>query len=206
MGLLDLFRPKPRIVDWRGLADFVSDHAAYIVNRSMYEYSRARAGPHSEKLFREKAFQAAIEECRWRAYPIGLETVAEYAQSRLRTTAPGRDDAITTALVPVVDDGLSRYPLPDGLHDTFWEEARESARARLWRARLAAPRSGFDIPSTRYDELFALMPIHPDLKAIDYVLVRNNVRASMAMIEGNFDKRVDMAALLSVLPHPSAPT
>jgi hypothetical protein len=206
MGLFDFLKPKPKVSDWRGLADFVSDHAAYLVNRSMFEYSRARAGPHAEKLFREKAFQAAIEASRWSAYPIGAETVSEYVQARLRAAAPAHHDAITTAMVGAVEDALSRYPVPEGFEADFWDRAREEARARLWRARLAAPRSGFDIPATRFDELFALMPIHPDLKAIDYVLVRNNVRASMSTVEGNFGKRVDVPALLAALPAPTSPS
>ena len=54
------------------------------MQKGIYEYSRARAGHYAKVLFREPEFQAAVEESRWRAYPLGLAMVAELVEGVLR--------------------------------------------------------------------------------------------------------------------------
>ena len=75
MGLIDLFRRKPPIRDQAALATFIDENAAFLVQKGIYEYSRARAGHYSKVLFREPEFQSAVEVSRWRAYPLGLVMV-----------------------------------------------------------------------------------------------------------------------------------
>jgi len=42
MGLLDFFRRPPPIRDVEALADFIDRNAAFVVQKGIYEYSRAR--------------------------------------------------------------------------------------------------------------------------------------------------------------------
>ena len=73
MGLYsNIFRPWPPIRDAGALADFIDEHAAFVVQKGIYEYSRARAGHYAKVLFREQSFQEAVERSRWQAYPLGL--------------------------------------------------------------------------------------------------------------------------------------
>ena len=72
MGVLDWFRRPPPIADREALADFIDSQAAFLVQKGIYEYSRARAGYYSKILFAEENFQQAVEHARWRAYPLGL--------------------------------------------------------------------------------------------------------------------------------------
>ena len=53
MGLLDMFRRAPPIRDGQSLADFIDRNAAFVVQKGIYEYSRARAGHYAKVLFRE---------------------------------------------------------------------------------------------------------------------------------------------------------
>src|SRR5688572_28033651 len=80
IDLFAFFRRKPPIADPAALAEFIDGHAAFLVQKGIYEYSRARAGHYSKVLFREKTFQDAIEGSRWRAFPLGLAMVAEAAE------------------------------------------------------------------------------------------------------------------------------
>ena len=61
MGLFDLFRRPPPIAGLRELDDFMDSQAAFLVQKCIFEYARARSGILSEKLFREPAFAAAME-------------------------------------------------------------------------------------------------------------------------------------------------
>ena len=48
-----LFRPRPPIRDREALADFIDSQSAFIVQKGIYEYSRARAGHYAKVLFAE---------------------------------------------------------------------------------------------------------------------------------------------------------
>ena len=84
MGLFDFFRRRQSIRDASELADFIDRHAAFLVQKGIYEYSRARAGHYAKVLFAEPEFHDAVEQSRWRAYPLGLAMVAEVVEGVLR--------------------------------------------------------------------------------------------------------------------------
>ena len=81
MALFDFFRRRRPISDTRELADFIDENSAFLVQKAIYEYSRARAGHYSKVLFAEPDFHKAVEQSRWRAYPLGLAMVAEVVDS-----------------------------------------------------------------------------------------------------------------------------
>ena len=68
----------------RTLADFIDGNAAFLMQKGIYEYSRARAGHYAKVLFPKPEFQAAVEMSRWQAYPLGLAMVAEMVEGVLR--------------------------------------------------------------------------------------------------------------------------
>ena len=56
-----LFRPRPPIRDREALADFIDAQSAFIVQKGIYEYSRARAGHYAKVLFAEQGFAQSVE-------------------------------------------------------------------------------------------------------------------------------------------------
>ena len=90
-GFRDLFFwRKPPITDLDALADFIDEQAAFLVQKGIYEYSRARAGHYAKVMFSEQQFLDALERSRWAAYPLGLAMVGEVAEGVLRPHAwPG---------------------------------------------------------------------------------------------------------------------
>jgi hypothetical protein len=76
MKLLDrFFRRQPPICDKAALADFVDAQSAFLVQKGIYEYSRARAGHYAKVLFAEEGFAKSVEYSRRRAFPLGLAMV-----------------------------------------------------------------------------------------------------------------------------------
>src|SRR5688572_11687257 len=110
MGLFDLFRRRPPIRDLPGLADFIDQNAAFLVQKGIYEYSRARAGHYAKVLFSETGFQEAVETSRWRAYPLGLAMVGELVEGVLRPY--GDRQRGLAALSSLVLSIFDRYPVP----------------------------------------------------------------------------------------------
>src|SRR5688572_32338177 len=86
-GLLDIFRKRPAIRSQQELAQFIDENAAFLVQKGIYEYSRARAGHYAKILFREPEFAEALDRSRWAAFPLGLAMVAEVVEGILRPLA-----------------------------------------------------------------------------------------------------------------------
>src|SRR5688572_21136681 len=130
MGLIDLFRRKPRIRDRDSISRFIDENAAFLVQKGIYEYSRARAGHYSKVLFREAGFQAAVEVSRWRAYPLGLLMVTEMVEGVLRANADDRHAALE-ALSALTLGIFDRYPVPAVLGADAWNELRVELTRQL---------------------------------------------------------------------------
>jgi hypothetical protein len=95
MGLLDtlnIFRKRPPVRDHVELAQFIDENAAFLAQKGIYEYSRARAGHYAKVLFAEAGFAEALERSRWSAYPLGLAMVGELAEGVLRPLADADPD------------------------------------------------------------------------------------------------------------------
>ncbi len=198
MGFLGFFRPRAPIRDAQALADFIDQHAAFLMQKGIYEYSRARAGHYAKVLFRESGFQTAVEESRWRAYPLGLAMVAELVEGVLRPHGADRHlqlNALSALVLAVFD----RYPVPAALGEQAWSEARAELARRLQLIGLHAPKRAFDICEPWTDTYFNLMPIYEKLRRPDYPTIRNYLRVTLCNIHDEFSKRMDADALVGML-------
>src|SRR5262245_19905599 len=200
LGFLGFFRARAPIRDAQALADFIDQHAAFLMQKGIYEYSRARAGHYAKVLFRESGFQAVVEQSRWRAYPLGLAMVTELVEGVLRPYGAEQHrplDALSGIVLSVFD----RYPVPASLGEQAWSEARAELSRRLQLIGLHAPKRAFDICEPWTDTYFNLMPIHEKLRASDYPTIRNYLRVTLCNIHDEFTKRMDAGALVAVLEH-----
>lgn len=199
MRLWEMFRRRPPVRDLDNLADFIDAQAAFLVQKGIYEYSRARAGHYSKVLFAEPGFQHAVEQSRWRAYPLGLAMVAETVEGVLRPGA--RDDrrAVLDSLIALVLSVFDRYPAPAGLAKDEWFQARRELLRRLDLIGIHAVKFAKDIPEPFAESYFALMPIHEKLRGADYPTIRNYLRVTLCNIHEDFSGRADVAALTGAL-------
>lgn len=201
MGLFDAILGRKKVIaTWNQVDDFVADHAAFVVNRSMYEYSRARSGVLAEKLFREKSFREAMDHGRWKAFPLGVANIVELVDGRLRAAAQGREPVLLEALVASGQRVLRRHPSPPGVSAEWWANAAQDMEKRVRLAAMAAPKAAQDIPKSTFDEMFALVPIHPDLMKLDHEVVLNHVRGMMVNIASTLAEAIDPRALVEALP------
>src|SRR5215211_2967337 len=106
-----LFRPRPPIRGREELADFIDAQSAFLVQKGIYEYARARAGHYAKVLFAEQVFINLVEKSRWQAYPLGLAMVGELVEGMLRPTAGEDWHAVLDNLIGVVLSVFDRYPV-----------------------------------------------------------------------------------------------
>jgi len=197
--LFGLFRRPPPIRDTAALANFIDRQAAFVVQKGIYEYARARAGHYAKVLFHESEFQQAVEQARWRAYPLGLAMVAELVHGMLRPHAGDRHGTVHAALVSLALDVFDRYPVPAALGDDGWSQARRELKQQLARIDLHPAKLAKDIPEPFARAYFSLLPVHQKLRASEFPTIRNYLRVTMVNTHDELSRRMDAAAMVAML-------
>lgn len=190
-----MFRQWPPIRDPGALADFIDQQSAFLTQKGIYEYSRARAGHYAKVLFGEPRFQQAVEVSRWQAYPIGLALVAELVEGALRPHAQAEWSRQLDALRALVLAVFDRYPVPAALGAQVWSDARAELGRRLQLIGLHQPKRAMDIPEPMAKTYFDLMPIHEKLRGRDFPTVHNYLKVTLCNMHDELTQRMDAATL-----------
>jgi hypothetical protein len=198
MTLFGFFRRTPSICDKAALADFIDEQAAFLVQKGMYEYSRARAGPHAKKMMFEDEFHRRINESRWTAYPLGLAMVAEMVDGVLHPYAPDRH-VLLEALSALVLGIFDRYSHSTALSAEAWAAARADLVLRLSRIATHPPKRVIDIPEPYAEKIFKLMPIHESMRSPDTPTTRNFLKLNLVHIHDELRHRIDADAMARLL-------
>jgi hypothetical protein len=203
LGFFRFFRRQPPIRDAATLADFIDQQSAFLAQKGIYEYSRARAGHYAKVLLAERGFQDAADESRWRAFPLGLAMVAEVVEGILRPYGDRAQqlDALRALVLSVFD----RYPVPVPLGEQRWAAARVELERRMQLLSLHAPKRAFDIPAPFAKSYFDLMPIHEKLRGRDFPTTHNYLKVTLCNIHDEFSKRMDAPALARALAAAGSP-
>ena len=200
MNLLHkFFRRGPAVNDLIGLADFVDKQSAFLVQKGIYEYSRARAGHYSKVLFGEPEFRHAVENSRWRAYPLGLVMVGELVVGVVNQNAQEGREAVLSAVRELVLSVFDRYPVPAALDEATWRQARCDLATRLDLIDLHRPKRAMDIPEPLANMYFSLMPIHEKLRGQDFPTLKNYLRVTLCNIHDELTKRIDAQSIANQL-------
>jgi hypothetical protein len=192
----------PPVSDAGGLADFIDAHAAFVVQKGIFEYSRARAGHYSKVLFGEAEFQEAVERSRWRAYPLGLAMVAEVASAVLQETTHQERQPIVRGVADLTLSVFDRYQVPAVLDAETWRTERSELARRLDLIGLHPPKRAMDIPEPIAESYFALMPIHKSLRGQDFPTLKNYLKVTLCNVHDELTKRIDAQAVAGQLLAP----
>jgi hypothetical protein len=194
-----LFRRRPPIRDAGALADFIDEQSAFVAQKGIFEYSRARAGHYAKVLFGEPDFLVALDRSRWRAYPLGLAMVGELVEGALRP--PDEKDAARQLerLRLMVLSVFDRYPIPATLEPDAWLGSRAELARRLQQIGLHPPKRAMDIPEPFAKPYFDAMPIHKKLRASEFPTLHSYLKVTMCNVHDEFTTRVDAAAVVQSL-------
>lgn len=204
VGLFDVFRSRPPIRDHGELAQFIDENAAFLVQKGIYEYARARAGHYAKVLFNEAPFAEAVECSRWTAYPLGLAMVGELVEGVLRPVADGDRSRQLETLQAIVLSVFDRYPTPAALGERVWREARTDLARRLQLIGLHPPKRAFEIPEPFAKAYYDLMPIHRKLRASEFPTLHGYLKVTLCNIHDELTKRLDAEAMAASLRAPAS--
>jgi hypothetical protein len=198
-GWARLFARPPRIDDARTLADFIDAQSAFLVQKGIYEYSRARAGHYSKVLFNEPAFLDAVERARWSAYPLGLAMLGELVEGVLRPLAGADATRQMTVLHDLTLSVFDRYGMPEASDAAAWRKARDQLSQRLHGVGLHAPKRAFEIADPFVRAYFELLPINPVLRKSELPTIGGYLRATLCNVHTEFSTRMDGPTLVASL-------
>jgi hypothetical protein len=192
------FRRKPPISSVSDLADFIDAQSAFLIQKGMYEYVRARSGPYSKIMMKEPEFIEAANRSRWQGYPLGLAMVGEMVEGVL-AQAGGDRRGLLDPLIGLVLSVFDRYPLPPLLTAEEWSKAREELALHLERLSTHPPKRVIDIPVPFVDRVFSLMPIHKDLLTDDAPTSRGFLQLDLVQMQEELIRRMDVTAMAARL-------
>ena len=202
MALLGFFRRSPPIRDLQALADFIDEQAAFLIQKGLFEYSRARAGHYAKTMIKEPEFQGAVNISRWRAYPLGLAMVGEMTEGVLRPLT-GRERTGTRsaydAYVDLVLSVFDRYATPKEMGEQNWGDARSELALLLEQISLHPPKRVIDIPVPYAKRYFGLMPIHKNLLTNDEPTTLSFLKLNLVNIREELVKRMDAMVIAAQL-------
>lgn len=122
------FFPAP-IRDRASLAEFMSGEAAYLAQRSTYEFTRNTLAWHGQSAFGDTAFNDAFRICRWESFAAVLSGFSVLAFSRLDPGPGGRRDGLERAMVGLFREILGAYETPR--HRADWSDEADALAERL---------------------------------------------------------------------------
>ena len=109
------------IADRDALAAFVAREAAYLAQRSTYEFTRNALAWHGQAAFGDAAFNDAFRICRWEAFAATLSAFCALAFAHLAPAAGGRRAGLEAAIVALYAEILAGHEAPR--HRDGWSEA-----------------------------------------------------------------------------------
>ncbi len=190
-----MFWRKRPVADLDALATFVDERSAFLVQKGIHDYARARSGHYAKVLFTEEGFLRELELSRWRAYPLGLAMVGEVVEGMLRPYAdvdvPTHVDNLRVFVLSVFD----RYPVPAALGDSAWLGARAELDERLQRLSLHPPKRVIDVAEPYARTYWDLMPIHKEIRTRDFPTTRSYLMVTLCNIFDELTRHGDWATL-----------
>jgi hypothetical protein len=200
MGLLDFFRRrKPAIQTPDQLADFIDEQAAFLVQKGIYDYARARSGPYSKVMLADPGFQSALDRSRWGAFPLGLAMVGETVETVLAPHAGGNRRSALDPLISLVLSVQDRYPRPAALSDEEWATGRADLALHLERLSTHPPKRVIDIPVPFAERYFEMMPFDKPFLTPDAPTARGFMQLQLVKMQEELMNRMDADAMVKQL-------
>lgn len=140
----------------------------------------------------------AVDEARWKSYPLALSCVVEMADGVLRPLAGGAmplAEALQAAAFEIID----RYAVPKPIEPAAWAEARAALGLRIIHIALHPPKRVKDIPLQIAPQFYDNLPIHPRLRGSANEIVTSNLRTNLLSMHEEFTGRVNVAVLVKAL-------
>jgi hypothetical protein len=187
----------PRIADREALAGFVSGEAAYLAQRSTYEFTRNTLAWHGQAAFGDDAFNDAFRICRWEAFASILSAFCVLAFARLDTGPGGRRGELEAAIVDLYRGMLEAYETPR--HRSDWADEVGALAERLRTLPPGARPSAAEVSRAAAARVYATVPARAGNAREEREVIENAVRFGTIGYAERLDRRLEPAGTLASL-------
>lgn len=176
------------------LGEFVSTRSAFVAQKKLYGYLKARMGTRYPTMFEDDVFVESINVAKLHVFAACLSDLSVHCVARV-TVASGleREDGVEMArrcFETGVADNAIHLPEP-GVADK-WRTSHEQRMAGVHWDNLAA---GGDSFTGSPKALFQWAPIAEELKRYDREIVENSIRFAFGEVTREFRERATLSAI-----------
>jgi hypothetical protein len=181
------------------LAGFLARQAAFVAQKTVYDYVRVKAGRDEDRLFNDPDFQNALRHCRWQVWFGAAADVVLVAEAWLRPAIPGREAALAAGLLALHERLHERVEaMPQA--EAASAEAARGAFPNLLAAAQALPPIPPDKRALLADApLFATLPVHPDQRVGETPAIRGALRLHIVATQQEMERGFDRDGLAEAL-------
>jgi hypothetical protein len=197
MWLRRLFGSE-RSGDPAALEAFLAAQAAFVAQKTVYDYCRVKAGRREKEMFADPDFQSALRHCRWQTFAGAAQDVTAMAEAWLRPHAAGREAALAASLARIGGAVFDAAPVPDEERASM-QASREFLPTHLAQLQEAPPRSAHKLPLLAEAPLLATIPIHPEQRIGETPSIKGGLRFHVVSAQQEIERRFDPAALAAAL-------
>lgn len=162
------------INDLARLQEVVRTTAAFLAQGASYSYLRARSGTHAERLFREAAFGAALNRCKWEAFAAAAADLLLLVELEMRPhNLPAAE--LSVALSNLYEHILATEAVPEHRQPNGWAVEISEFRDRTEAALRHPPESLRKICRHTGRTIMRFAPVTDEVRELDSPMVLNNV-------------------------------
>jgi hypothetical protein len=193
-GRLTVRRDTAPIDSVTALQDFVATRSAYVGQKTLYEYVKARMGTRYPRMFEDDALMASLNIAKQHVFAACLSDLTIYAVAVATHDQPIGNDLTNALARQCYETGL-RENASEETQRFSMQDAIEEFNRRLddtdWRFGARQPENFTRSPRA----LFRWAPIAEALKRHDTEIVENSIRFAWRDVREQFRKRVDSDAI-----------
>lgn len=191
--IINYFRPPP-LVSMGELERFLGAEAAYLAQRSTYEFCRNTLSYFGQHMFGDDGFNAAFRHCRWEAFAAILADLTLLAAAELRRAAPPGVD-VNAAALELFARNLAAYEVPAHRPDG-WGDTVAELRRRLGDQALAPPQTLARLVAVSTRRVFEVLPVYSHNRAADFEGIEAAIRFGTVAAMDRLRQRLRPAAIL----------
>ena len=204
LGIFSRRRRDDRIASYAAFLAFLDTRSAFLAQKCVYEYCRARSGVNWDKLMLEADFLAAYEVSRWEAFGAALSDLVVFLEGQLRPSDTRLHARLVDRLVVAAATVLARHRVPAHKPEG-WAGEIAQLRERLNTTQLGQPLAAAEVSRTSGARIYKGLPLHSDMTKHDRQLVTNAVRFNFSRIASDLEAQLEVEPLLRELLADSPP-
>jgi len=195
-ALLGMGGDKAPVDSVAALEEFLASRSAYVAQKTLYGYVKTRMGTRFAIMFDDKQIIASLNIARFHVFAACLSDLTVYAVAVAFHGAPvGNDERAALAqrlYAEALRENAGEAPAQFSAQDCIDEFARRLGETD-WQHAARQPDNFTRSPQA----LVRWAPIADKLKKFDSEIVENSVKYAWRDIREQFNKRLDMAAVVA---------